>query len=1211
MESSIRWRNRLCPRAALIAGVLMALAAAAPAPVEAATVSIDADTWTLASDILCVTLTPTQGRIDVLDKRNGHQWSQAGPDGGGGGPDFTAPNAVSGPTPGVAFECAFSASDGASYALSVRVTLPEGGADMAIEVDAADRGMTIAAFNFLHGFVLDAPAAALAVPTSNGHLYPLDGTPLPRTHFTADRLDMPWLGLFDLEGGMGYALIMETSDDALVNLDTYRLGERTTRAPRVTWRSSMGTFGYPRRVLYRFVDGGGYVALAKAYRAYAEEHGLLVTLAAKAEKNPNLERLFGAPDVWGRTGISFAREAKAAGVDRMLIHGRCAPEELRAINDLGFLTSEYDNYCDILPLEEGEEPDKNHDVLPDAAVLKADGERMTAWLTWDKKTQYMKRSPALWVRTAQLTVPKLLEEHPFNARFIDVTTAESLYEDYDPNHRLTRGDKRVCGQELLGYMRSLGLVTGGEHGIWWGVPHLDYIEGMMSGGYAAWPAGHLIRPKSKDEEFPGSATWDMYETWGIGHAFRVPLWELVFHDCVVSTWYWGDSSDFLLEAAPEITAKKDAFNILYGTIPLMWAHQAGAWTADRGAFMRTYRNTCKLHEAVATAELVTHEFVTPDRHVQRTRFSDGTEVVVNFGPGAREATLAGQAYLLPQNGFAVKGPQIEQCLELVDGRPVTTIRTAHYAFSDAGGREVTLRKLGGDTLRAELAPVEGRGVGSEALPVAALAPDWDWDSTCVFSLGQDGERLGSLAWRRTDAGLEVLATGGARRFEAVCRDAAAQPDLEVVRGSVSVTPGTPRQGEPCTVGARVANRGGAAAEGVALAAYVDTPGAERKLAGCTLALAAGEERAVTFEIDTEALDGDRRVVLVLDPGEDVAELCERDNIASSPLYIRPDLGRWPHRAMVQVANESDARTDAVAECALDLAGADAASVRVVECDAAGTVAEGARFVPAQYDSGGLCFVVPGETAAGARRRFAVLWADSTGDGARPLFPPRASMWDESAGTVTGATYRLRLDSGAVTDLSAGPGDKPFISSVILSSKETGWTDEHGTIESLEVVDIGPVRTRIRVRKALSAGVVYEKEYCFYPRYFDVSVSVSGPAGGLYSRAYYLRQATYEDDQGHRALIDGEGAAEEVYGKAKHPKWYAAYAEDWAHCCIALTPFDHIAYWDADAWGGIGLEGPDPPGPCRMRYAIHGGAEDAGFAAADYEEAGHPLRATAE
>ncbi len=163
----------------------------------------------------------------------------------------------------------------------------------------------------------------------------------------------------------------------------------------------------------------------------------------------------------------------------------------------------------------------------------------------------------------------------------------------------------------------------------------------------------------------------------------MPLWELVFHDCIASTWYWGDASDFLLDAAPEITPKKDAFNVLYGTVPLLWANGQGSWHKARDVFLRTYRNTCKLHEVVATAELLSHEFVTPDRAIQRTRFSDGTEAIVNFGVQPYRAQLAGRKYLLPQNGFAVKGPAIEQSLSLVEGRPVTSIRTATFFFTDA------------------------------------------------------------------------------------------------------------------------------------------------------------------------------------------------------------------------------------------------------------------------------------------------------------------------------------------------------------------------------------------------------------------------------------------------------------------------------------------------------------------------------------------------
>lgn len=641
------------------------------------------DRWVVENSELRVTLDPASAAISVLDKASRFVWTQP-PE---ARPAFRTVKALRGAERGVGFDAEFAAA-GKTYALSLKLTLPERGADLKIEADMADRGAGFENVSFLQPFLLDSPAGAIVVASyANGHIFPVDLKPFPRKRMNLTNMDMPWIGVCDLQKGHGYALIAETPDDGYFDVASFDREGRSISAPRLVWGASMRTFRYPRRALYRFSPRGGYVALAKSYRAYAEAQGLIVPFTEKLKKNPNIARAFGAPDVWGRSSLAFAREAKAAGVEKMLVHGTAPQAELNAVNELGYLTSRYDCYQDVMPVKDESEIDSGREWVPDNVVLRADGTRMPAWLTWDKK-QFMKRCPTFWLRTAQRVIPKDLAQHPYLGRFIDVTTAEALYECYDPKHPLTTTEKRGRGVELLGYVRSLGLVTGGEHGRWWAVPYLDYIEGMMSGGSTSWPSGYLKRPKSKDEPFTGPdgrsyPKWEEYEKWGIGHEFRVPLWELVFHDCIISTWYWGDSSDFLLVAAPEVTAKKDAFNILYGTMPMMWANDEGSWVKDREMFLRTYRNTSKIHEALATAEMLSHEFVTPDRAVQRTRFSNGTEVVVNFGGEPYEARVGGKLHLLPRNGFAVKGPRIEQSLELVDGKAVTTIVAGSYRYSDA------------------------------------------------------------------------------------------------------------------------------------------------------------------------------------------------------------------------------------------------------------------------------------------------------------------------------------------------------------------------------------------------------------------------------------------------------------------------------------------------------------------------------------------------
>ncbi|HOW74141.1 MAG TPA: glycoside hydrolase [Phycisphaerae bacterium] len=644
----------------------------------------DGGLWIVENTQLRLNLDPKEGTLSVLDKGSGHEWRQVKTEKRSGELFFKNVRAVK---DGLALEGIFGWTKDKANVMTVTLTMPDGTADLRVKADMADRKSPIEYALFFEPFVLDTPQAVMAVADySDGHLYSLDQKPFRPKWLGGDRLDMPWVGICDLERGMGYAIVLETSDDAVVESKSYKVGEREVHLPRVAWTGSKGTFDHPRRLLYRFTSKGGYVALAKGYREYARAQGLLVTLAEKRKENPNVGRLYGAVDVWGcndKRERDYASEFKAAGVDRIILHGAPSRGRMQAANEMGYVTSEYDNYTDIESIEAGKQPDSHHDLLPDRAVLKADGERMKAWLTYDRKTQFMKRCPSFWVPTAKLVIPKALQEHPFVGRFIDVTTAEALYECYDTNHPLAKGDKRRCGEELLAYVRSLGLVVGGEHGIWWGVPHLDYIEGMMSSNLFAWPAGHLIRPKSREEKFSGPygcATWEEWGKWS-GHECRAPLWELVFHDCVVSTWYWGDTNDWLMAVDPRDAERKDAFNILYGTIPMLWANKEGSWEVNRELFLRTCRNTTWLHRAVAEAELVDHMFVTADRAVQRTRFSDGTEVAVNFGKEPREVELGGKKYRLPQYGFAAKGPQIEQSCMLIDGKPVTTIEAPGFRWS--------------------------------------------------------------------------------------------------------------------------------------------------------------------------------------------------------------------------------------------------------------------------------------------------------------------------------------------------------------------------------------------------------------------------------------------------------------------------------------------------------------------------------------------------
>jgi hypothetical protein len=187
----------------------------------------------------------------------------------------------------------------------------------------------------------------------------------------------------------------------------------------------------------------------------------------------------------------------------------------------------------------------------------------------------------------------------------------------------------------------------------------------------------------------------------------------------------------------------------------------------------------------------------------------------------------------------------------------------------------------------------------------------------------------------------------------------------------------------------------------------------------------------------------------------------------------------------------------------------------------------------------------------------------------------------------------------LVDLAARTGDgtdAPFISKLMVSSKETGWAEEPVTVERCTVLATGPVRTVVAVRKTLNSGYAYEKTYTFYPRRIDVLASINKPLS-LLSRAYYT-QSGGSSTMPRPAVIDGQGDDEGVSGKNPSRSGTGCMRSA-GHTPASLSrPVRGLGYWDAGgAWGGVGFDASSRDGVRRV-YVIHSGAHNAAFAEAD-------------
>ena len=316
-----------------------------------------------------------------------------------------------------------------------------------------------------------------------------------------------------------------------------------------------------------------------------------------------------------------AKEMKGAGIARVLWSHEQSSESVDELNGLGLLTGKYDIYQDVYS------PDTplswvNKEGWPECLDLLPGGDWMKGWVSRLNGVSYTGGvlCSCCILDMAKRHMPQDLQTHAYHARFLDTTTASPLRECYDPRHPMTRTQDRKNKMALLDYpSKTLGMVTGSETGVDMAVPHLDYFEGMMSlAPYRLPDSGYDLFTYIKPQE--------NLLCFQVGPYYRILLFELVYHDCVVDYWYWGDSPNRL----PECWDNRDLFNALYGTPPL-WAMDRALWAKEKDRFIQSYQTATPVARKTGYSEMLTHAFVTDDHQVQRTTFADGTEVWVNFG----------------------------------------------------------------------------------------------------------------------------------------------------------------------------------------------------------------------------------------------------------------------------------------------------------------------------------------------------------------------------------------------------------------------------------------------------------------------------------------------------------------------------------------------------------------------------------------------------
>ena len=192
----------------------------------------------------------------------------------------------------------------------------------------------------------------------------------------------------------------------------------------------------------------------------------------------------------------------------------------------------------------------------------------------------------------------LVREKGYEAVFLDVVTASGPRECYHPDHLLNRLQDQQEKIKVLQYASGLGLVVGSEDGAGWACPYLDYFEGVVMLRHFGYIPGVTIgnwpQTFELNEEYIGVE---------LNEKVCAPLWDLVFHDSVVSTWRWNFTPDRYSD--PKWWTKHDRFYMIGGDMPIFVLNKPHLAKVGQ-RLLKTYEEVCKWHEKIGWDELVDH-----------------------------------------------------------------------------------------------------------------------------------------------------------------------------------------------------------------------------------------------------------------------------------------------------------------------------------------------------------------------------------------------------------------------------------------------------------------------------------------------------------------------------------------------------------------------------------------------------------------------------
>jgi len=570
----------------------------------------------IQNDILELTFQDNNASFSVTDKRNNYTWQQ----------DLINIKGVSDVTTSGAL-LSFTMNDAVtgnwkySGLDTVEVTLELVQNRVHVTIDDSDDELMNYTMWYPHQFRTPNSSFYAVMPMNEGALIPVDSFELFKQRvqtFVGWDCSLPMFGYTDMD--KGYMCLIETAYDT--EIYTEEINGRSQSSLRFFLVKDK--LGGQKRLIYYFYDqGSDYNNMADDVREWMEQNNFVETLKEKEAKNPNLKKankasLFYPYWLSDKPYEEWVDFFKDKGVKELILaedvsSGQYLTQDnvtAKYIRDNGYLLSWYSIYQDTW--DPAEYPTRSQRGW-DSAVIRYKNQDLHVGF----REGYRNCRKAIYDtdiktddRLLRGVVEKRRQEGILDYILIDTTATTGLTECWHPEHGINREQDARYRQNILQYHKDNGFLVGTEGGAWWCVPNADVFEGIWT--LTKWFTRGTYDPRQVD------------------FRYRIPLFSLVFSDCVYTTARWDDALDeYGFDNNSIDWDRKILFSTLYGTMHIVRS-TTEQLALNQDKIADSFKIYEEVREAIGTSKMVSHKFLNDSKSRQETIWSNGVRIVVDF-----------------------------------------------------------------------------------------------------------------------------------------------------------------------------------------------------------------------------------------------------------------------------------------------------------------------------------------------------------------------------------------------------------------------------------------------------------------------------------------------------------------------------------------------------------------------------------------------------